>query len=146
MQKEISKAEFRALAESAVPALNDYAIGFVLPDMGPEAVDASLGGSGTLVAVDDIHGILTARHVIEHVEKHKHVGLVLAGSTKQLHNILLNMDHCQRVVFGPEGQPSDRPDLAFLALPPDTVGTLKAKKSFYNLSLRRERVLKRRRR
>lgn len=141
MQKEISKAEFRALLGSAVPLLDNYAIGFVLPDVRAEAVDASLGGSGTLVTVDDIDGILTARHVIEHVEKSKHVGLVLAGSGKQLHNVLLNMEHCRRVLFGPTGQPSDRPDLAFLGLPPDTVATVKAKKSFYNLSLRRERML-----
>jgi hypothetical protein len=141
MEKEISKQEFRALGESAVPALDAHVIGFVLPKLEANALDASLGGSGTLVTVDDIHGILTARHVIESLEKSKHVGLVLAGPTQQLHNILISMDHCQRVELVCQGQPSDGPDLGFLTLPPDTVGTLKAKKSFYNLSLRRERML-----
>ena len=56
MQKEISKSEFRALVGSAVPALNDYALGFVLPELKPDMLDASLGGSGTLVTVDGIHG------------------------------------------------------------------------------------------
>jgi hypothetical protein len=95
------------------------------------------------VTVDDIHGILTAQHVVELLEKSKQVGLVLAGSAAQPHKILLNMDHCGRVVFGPRGQPLEGPDLAFLMLPPDTAGTLKAKKTFYNLTLRRERMLDR---
>jgi hypothetical protein len=103
MEKEISKPEFRELVGSAVPGLSDYSIGFVLPAAAPGVLDASLGGSGTLATVDGTHGILTARHVIELLEKSQHVGLVLAGSTTQLHNVLVNMDHCQRVVLVSQG-------------------------------------------
>ena len=88
-----------------MPALDDHAIGFVLPTVEREVLDANLGGSGTLVTVDGIHGILTARHVIELLDRSRNVGLVLAGPTAQLHNILVNMDHCQCVVLAPQGHP-----------------------------------------
>jgi hypothetical protein len=77
MERKIDDAELRRLLEPEVARLNDFSIGLALPSEEKSAIDASLGGSGTLVTIDEVQGILTASHVIERLEKNTHVGLIL---------------------------------------------------------------------
>jgi hypothetical protein len=103
---------------------------------GPEQ-DArlELAGTGTLVSVTKSHYILTARHVWEErLRKADKVGITLRP----------NVDHCflvdvkTIVLFGPPPPPSWGewgPDLVFLYIPPEHVGTIKAFRVFYELTV-----------
>jgi hypothetical protein len=74
---EIDNLTLRGLLQSEVPRLSDYSIGFVRLITVSGTPDADLGGSGTLVTIDKVHGILTASHVITSLQKREYVGLVL---------------------------------------------------------------------
>jgi hypothetical protein len=139
MEREVDRDEFRALLESAVPALSIYSIGFALPTVERGTISASLGGSGTLVTIDKVPGILTANHVIELLGKRQSVGLIVPSS--EIHNVSLNMEVCSCIAFACRGEVSDGPDLGLLIPPHDIVSTLEAKMSFYNLSTRQIRML-----
>jgi hypothetical protein len=140
---EIDKVALRALLESEVAGLSDYSIGFVLPTANNGSLDATLGGSGTLVTIDEFNGILTASHVIRLLRTNRHVGLVLPAAGKELHNVTFKSDDFSQVSFCPHGEPVNGPDLGILVPPPDVLATLRAKKSFYNISKRQERMLER---
>lgn len=143
MKLDVDRATYRALLETEVPTLNNYAIGFALPKVAEGAVDAGIGGSGTLVTIDGIDGILTADHVFKLLDKSKYVGLILPSGFKseEFHHPQLDVKPCDRISFPPQGKRSHRPDLCLLIPPLDVVGTLKSKKGFYNLSKRREQML-----
>jgi hypothetical protein len=138
---EVDDATVRGLLESVVPTLSDYSIGFVLLEATNDWPDGSLGGSGTLVRIDESEGILTACHVIERLKKNKHVGLVLPTAGKELHHISFESSLISQLSFCPCGEPVNGPDLGVLVPPPDVLGTLRARKSFYNMSKRQQRIL-----
>ena len=120
--------------------MGDYLVGFVLLKGGGEA---RLGGSGTFVSIDNRHAILTADHVIQDLPSSSEIGLVFSSvSRPQLHSPKLNMDYAQKVTVARGSEPSKGPDLALLVLPDHDLATIKAIKSFYNLGIRRERMLR----
>ncbi len=131
----------RGLIGSEVPKLSDYSIGFVLPKTENGSPDARLGGSGTLVTIDEFHGILTASHVIKLLRTSEYTGLVLPTAVKELHNLSFKTDDCSYVSFCPRGEPVNGPDIGIFVPPPDVLVTLRARKSFYNLSKRQQRML-----
>lgn len=128
-------------------ALSKYAslftIGFAHLTEKNNVEDAVNAGSGTLVTVGSLYGVLTAAHVVEALPKRENVGIILnVESPAQYQRLVLNMSHTEPPVmmkaneFGPLG-----PDLAFLRLTDEALGWLKAKNSFYSLSKRRDEVL-----
>ena len=132
----------RQFLEAATIGLADYAVGFVkiMDDRAP--IDAQLAGSGTLVAIDDTHAILTADHVLRHLPSAGEVGLILPTRfTPQAHNFSLRMEFAEKVSVGRGSVEADGPDLALLVLPPSVVGTIRASKSFYNLPRLQEQAL-----
>jgi hypothetical protein len=137
MQQQKIKAE----------ALDRYAryftIGFARLLQTSSGESAESAGSGTLVTVDSLYGVLTAAHVLEALPKYGNVGIILnAENLGQYSKLVINMDHTEPVIikgeeFGPLG-----PDLAFLRLTDgEALGWLKAKNLFYSLSQRRDSVL-----
>jgi hypothetical protein len=112
-----------------------YAVGlFVELDSG-QGVEVRFAGSGTLVSVDKSHYILTARHVWEKVlQPAPRLGITLRISVDHR----FYMDTKTIVPFGPP-KPShwseSGPDIVFLRIPDVHVGTIKASKVFYNLSI-----------
>lgn len=146
MKRTMESVAYRSLLEEAVPMLTDYSIGFALPTVDNQStdprLDAGLGGSGTLVKIDDVYGILTANHVIDLLDKSRFVGLILPSRVRvDIHHPTLPMKYCDRVTFAPQGKQSHRPDLGLLIPPSDTVSMLKSKKTFYDLSQRQKRIL-----
>jgi hypothetical protein len=138
----VDNETLRALLESEAARLSHYSIGFVLPRAANGLPDADLAGSGTLVTIDDIFGILTANHVIELLIDNKYVGLILPTASKELHNLSFkSVDFVRRVSFCAQGAAENGPDLGKLVPPPDVLSTLRARQSFYNLSNRRGRML-----
>src|SRR5712671_744901 len=120
-----------------------FTIGFARLTQGDNGEDAESAGSGTLVTVGSLYGVLTAAHVVEKLTKYGNVGIILnVESPAQYDKLTINMDHTEPPVvikadeFGPLG-----PDLAFLRLTDPALGWLKAKNSFYSLSRRRDAVL-----
>jgi hypothetical protein len=124
-------------------ATSYYTIGFARLSTTDNVEDAISAGSGTLVTVGSLHGILTAAHVLDALPKLGKVGLILsADNPVQFGKQAITMEHTEAPViirgkaFGPNG-----PDLAFLKLTDEALGWLKAKNSFYSLSKRRDDVL-----
>lgn len=138
---EMSSATVRKLLESAVSTLSDYSVGFVLPTATDGVLDASLGGSGALVMMDAVQGILTACHVIKLLRTNKDVGLILPTANKELHHLSFRSSDFSHHSFCPPGEAENGPDLGVLIPPPDVLATLQAKKSFYNMSKRQARML-----
>jgi len=96
-----------------------------------------LVGTGTLVIVRDVAYMLTAAHVWNAVrERGSMLGLTL--SENKDHEFLIPNNNI--VASGPTYDPTSvdwGPDLVFLRIPPERLGTLKAYKNFYNLSIER---------
>jgi hypothetical protein len=130
--------------QSAVPTLSNFLVGLVelLADQG--YANGELGGSGSLVRIDDVCGILTARHVITHLAKQKFVGLILPNvGVGKLHNVSFKIDDCRRIEIGNDDTDEQSgPDLALLVPPPNIVSELQGRQSFYSLTKGRERALK----
>lgn len=93
-----------------------------------------LQGSGTFIRVGDLFGILTAFHVAEELKKGFAIGLnIYSDENGQSYNILRE----NIVIFDIANHVENKygPDISFLRLPNESIGILKANKSFYDLSL-----------
>jgi len=96
-------------------------------------------GSGTLVSCRSSYGIVTAHHVIASsvYQKAHEIGFV-TGTTA--HRGKLPKDILSEITVGKPLPLSNRPDLAFIRLPRESIGWLKAEKSFWNLDRWRKRI------
>jgi hypothetical protein len=115
----------------------DYAI--------PLVVDYLPLGSGTLVQIDQSCGILTAEHAVNHPSK-PHLRLNYTGHPERLlrtavgpfpHDLSISTN-ALRIVTSIRASEDYGPDLAFIALPAEApfLHELKARKSFYNLTVK----------
>ena len=94
-------------------------------------------GSGTLVEIHGRFHILTAAHVWRQVGQGEELGLIL--TTYSLPPLWIPRDY----IFPKElwsGENEWGPDLALLELPPSSVATIAAYKSFVNLALHRSKL------
>lgn len=115
--------------------LASYSVGiFSINENGVDAL-----GSGTLVQYEDIYGVVTARHVVELFETIEKVGLVLH---KREHRFVLEVQFLDLIVSDRGKTLESGPDMAFIRLPKAKVGTIKARCSFVNLGIHKERVVK----
>jgi hypothetical protein len=135
--------QFLINAEQNSTYTSHFTIGFARLSKTDNVEDAVSAGSGTLVTVGSLHGVLTAAHVVDALPKTGKVGVILsAENPAQFQKQVINMEHTEPPVvmrgkeFGPIG-----PDLAFLRLTDEALGWLKAKSSFYSLTKRRDDVL-----
>ena len=115
-----------------------YSIGFLGIEDTPRGQNARLLGSGTLVTAGKTHAILTAHHVIQVLPKKGRLGLILAPTLHQ-HTVDTNALVYKEIARGVVD--SDGPDLGAVILPPSIAATIAAKKTFYNLSSRRDQLL-----
>jgi hypothetical protein len=115
-------------------AVAAYTIGFVKLEVRDRVEDAVGAGSGTLVTVGKVSGILTAAHVLDNLPDQGVVGIVeYRGEKLHYRKQTIDMAGATKIVlrdasFGPDG-----PDLGFLRLPTESVGWFAAIGSFYNL-------------
>ncbi len=120
----------------------NFIIGFALLSVQDGIEDAEPKGSGTLVTVGPVHGILTAAHVLRKLPDRGQVGLVRSKTASWFaQRQTINMKHAEKLeitgeVFGPQG-----PDLGFLRLPRQDAAVLEARGVFFNLEKRRTSVL-----
>lgn len=87
-------------------------------------------GSGTLVRIGEIYGILTANHVSRELAKEDHLALILEGKEHQFDIPPKLLD-----IFpiGEGSVESEGPDLSFIRIFEPKLGTIKMHKSFYPL-------------
>ena len=90
---------------------------------------AQLIGSGTLVRVDELPGILTAQHVVasRRWKESEHLGLCFLAD---VHRPTVDMQYLRVIeVAKPLSDPKG-PDLAVIVLPPTDIAWLKDKRLF----------------
>ncbi|MCH7888586.1 MAG: hypothetical protein IIA00_04845 [Proteobacteria bacterium] len=129
--------------EETLKRISDYTVGFVKPT-GLDGHDATLGGSGTLVKIDECHAILTAAHVVKELRKREEIGLILSGSPRgQIHKFTFHRELMREVQLPRKEslRASDPPDLSLVILPEAILGNITARKSFYNISKHRPHQL-----
>jgi hypothetical protein len=127
----------KAVLDSGTRAMHDYTVGLVF--------NRSPAGSGTLVSLGGVQGILTAEHVVRNFLKREAepIGLII---TNQVHSFGFSRDEwfdkqlLEICVIGEPAnrdKPGDGPDLAFIRiLDPVKLARIAAIKSFYPLDLR----------
>lgn len=120
--------------------ISNFTIGLARLSLRDRVEDATCAGSGTLVTIGGVDGLLTAAHVIDALPKEGSVGVVLYQS-RFMQKQVIEMGKTQQAVIRGEEFGIDGPDLGFLRLPDENLGWLKATNSFYNLSIRREKAL-----
>jgi hypothetical protein len=119
-----------------VPHVRHFTIGFVRTDPPAPAVL----GSGVLLTVDQISGILTCAHVAEAYRNRSEIGLLRFSreNIRQMQTLNLGDTHTVYVEEHTGDPPWSNPyafDLAFTRLPPDVVATLSATAAFLNWDL-----------
>jgi hypothetical protein len=118
--------------------VSNYAVGFgriIVQHKSERAVPA---GSGTLVKVGSVHGILTAAHVFreDNLPEGEDVALILSSeSPSRERRMAIKMQRRDTVLFGGKDDTSlVGPDLGFLRIFPPVPGSLEALGcTFYNL-------------
>ena len=115
-----------------------YSIGLVELERGKNGEEAGILGSGTLVGINGVFGILTAYHVALKIKKAEEVGLIVSS---QIHKYSIKSKYLRVVDIAIPFEPSVGPDLSIVIIPNNLLGTLKALKSFFNISLKREEAI-----
>jgi hypothetical protein len=116
--------------------IGDSTVGFLRLSVvaGKEGADSA--GTGVLVSVGKVHGVLTAAHVINALPKSGNVGLVTFQKFARLpHKLQIDMSLTGTICFSAPEWGQNGPDIGFLRLPEDVVGTLKARCLFRNLDI-----------
>lgn len=131
---------------SLIPAvgsqLADFSIGFAKLSTIAGREHVHPAGSGALVSVGSIHGILTAAHVLEELPDSGEVGLIRFLREPKIQAQTIDMSLTERLTMRGSGEAADGPDIGFLRLASTQVTTLNATTNiFFNLSRRQESVL-----
>ncbi|RZB31680.1 MAG: hypothetical protein SRB2_04649 [Desulfobacteraceae bacterium Eth-SRB2] len=115
-----------------------YIVGLVRIEASSRGQDAILLGSGTLVSIGKIYAILTAHHVVSILPLKGRLGLIL---TPNLHQHTIDTQGIYYLEIDRGSIDSDGPDLGAIILGQTIGSAIAAKKTFYNLDLRREKML-----
>ena len=106
--------------------LHNYTVSFIQ--------DREQRGSGILVEIDGVRGILTAGHVAGPLFKNIGCPIGIAISDKS-HRFEIQQEALEKITIPPEGKDIngfDIPDISFIKfLAPTDIATINAKKSFY---------------
>ncbi len=138
----MEKHEVEPVLEKVSAEVADFIVGFVLLSVQDGIEDAEPKGSGTLVTVGPVHGILTAAHVLRKLPDHGQVGIVRSKAASWFaQKQTINMEHAEKLTIAGESFGSQGPDLGFLQLPQHDAAVLEARGVFFNLGKRRASVL-----
>jgi hypothetical protein len=115
------------LFEKATREISDYSVSL--------SIDNAPAGSGTLVSFGRKFGILTAAHVLRHLERGRDSHFAIVYALRITHRLLLDKRYIGSVRLDSASDESQGPDLALVIInDPACISTLKARKSFYSLS------------
>jgi hypothetical protein len=99
---------------------------------------AVLVGSGTLILIGEKYGILTAQHVIPILRRSDTLLISIASYRHRCEVDIKNVDFIE---LSNDSNNEKRPDLAFVLLRGSELDNIKAKKSFWNMSYWKSKVL-----
>jgi hypothetical protein len=123
-------------------SIANFSIGFAKLEVIDGEENVGPAGSGALVTVGSIHGILTAAHVLEELPKNGKVSLIRYTRNPELQKLTIDMSLTERLTIRGNGSEADGPDIGFLRLTSHQAATLDAASNvFFNLSKREESVL-----
>jgi hypothetical protein len=128
----------RTFYESVTRHIINFAIGIVKVLDTEKAEDAILIGSGTLVDLEGIYGILTAQHVIDALPSMGQIGFIIS---ENLHKYTLDAQTLAVSRIGRGKDSGSGPDLGLIHFPRTAIGSIKAKKSFYSIAGKRDRMI-----
>jgi hypothetical protein len=121
--------------------LSAFTVGFATLHVHDRTEDAIAAGSGTLVTIGSIAGILTAAHVLQNLPNRGEVALLLfPGNERRLQKQTIDMALADKVMLAAATSGSSGPDLGFLRLPEVNIKNLRATNSFFNISDKRDGV------
>jgi hypothetical protein len=138
---EFRMTDITPLIPTAGSSIAPFSIGFANLSVIDREEDAAPAGSGALVSVGSIHGILTAAHVLEPLPIHGEVGVIRFTSHPMIQKQTLDMSFTDRLLIHGNGSKAEGPDLGFLRLASPQVAILNATNVFFNLSKREDSVL-----
>ena len=110
--------------------MKHFTIGF-----GRAGETPSAKGSGVLVTLDELTGILTCAHVATYLRELKQpVGLIRLNQGPAAQYGILNMNQVNSHVAGEEPWPAGSEDIAFIHLPPHLAGNIKKDCAFFDIN------------
>ena len=113
--------------------LSHYTVGFGAIIRNDSVEDAIPAGSGTLVKVGRVLGVVTARHVIEAIARKTEIGLLrFPPRSGIIHSDRIDLNQTEFLPLPGDDGP-DGPDLGFIRLPRVTEESLLGTNSFYPL-------------
>ena len=124
--------------ESILQEIGWYSIGMGRLHKDKNGEELYLIGSGTLIRIGKIHGVLTAQHVAALLRDFEELAFIIS---LDVHKLVVETKHLHVIEVAKPSEPSKGPDLSVVILPTNLLGIFKAKKSFYNISHKREEVL-----
>lgn len=130
---EFSYSVLKKILPGISEQISWFSIGLVKIQIVGNREVLNLLGSGTLIQVNENYGILTATHVTKELLSSDKFRIGLSGSG--FSDILpLEMQYLSPINIDVNGTlfGVEVPDISFITLPDNIVGTIKAKKSFYN--------------
>ena len=119
--------------------VSNYTVAFLRPTENL-SIPPSVLGTGVLVSVKGKRIILTANHLTDEIAIHGATMMALSPGQQSLIPLV------QVTEIFPIGKPSENkkePDLSFFILPPETMRSIAAQKSFFNLGKHRDLSLDR---
>jgi hypothetical protein len=127
------------VADDTSREVSNFTIGFLRFATDKLGANAESAGSGTLVKVGSIFGVLTAAHVISELTRHSSVGIVVFGGEGKLQKQEIDMKETEAVIFYKPENKERGPDIAFLRLPEVNASNLRATHLFLDLEELRAR-------
>jgi hypothetical protein len=104
-----------------------HAVGFVVP----ERPRARALGSGTLISLGRLKGILTAAHVWDEVKNVSEIGLLaFPVRPDQAQRLRVQTEHLEAIKIANQSYSERGPDMAFLKLPVEIASNLEVNSSF----------------
>ena len=90
--------------EEVSEAIADYTIGFTIVKTHNNIQDAFPAGSGSLVTVGSVHGILTAAHVLKNFPDQGEIGLVRFPKRQPIaaQRFIIDIDLAEALIIGTE--------------------------------------------
>jgi hypothetical protein len=121
----------------AARSIANFTVSLLKLHVRDNAEDATAAGSGTLVTIDNVAGILTAAHVIRNLPDQGEIALVrFQGKPAQLQKQTIDTGMAEKLVIASGNDDDSGPDLGFLRLPMVNVQNLRATNSFLNIGIR----------
>lgn len=126
------------LIRSATEHLWQFTVGFVGVERKNKVEGATLLGSGVLVKAGGMHAFLTAAHVIDVLPRSGRLGLILSTTPEQT---TIDVSGINYLKIARGDRPKAGPDIAAVMLSSSVASAVASKKTFYNLTSRKERLL-----